>query len=193
MVKKVKGRHLLGLLILLVLLGLGFVFMRGLQTMEPEQILERVPENVDLALQKFSYTETQGGVRRWTVQAESAVYDRQNETTQIEDLQVIFFDPSGQSEQVILTARQGRIDVAARYLEVWDEVVVTTDDGGMLHTERLQYRDDEKLITTDADVRYESPGMLILGRGMNLDVIRRTVNLRDEVRAWLRHSLKKAG
>ena len=193
MIKKVKGRHILGLVILFMLAGLIAVTVRGLRSTDPVQVLEKLPENVDLALKDFSYTESQDGVRRWTVNAASAGYSRKDEMTRIEDLHVVFYDVSGRNEQVILTARQGRIDVQTRQLEVWDDVEVTTAEGETLFTDRLHYSDEGKLITTDAPVRYASEGMTVRGRGMRLDVVERTVHLNADVQAWLRHSLEKAG
>jgi LPS export ABC transporter protein LptC len=69
----------------------------------------------------------------------------------------------------LLTARRGIVHDATRDLEAYEHVVVISDSGTTLKTERLFWNNATRKIYTDAFVDIQSPKEHIMGHGMESD------------------------
>jgi LPS export ABC transporter protein LptC len=69
----------------------------------------------------------------------------------------------------LLTARRGIVHDATRDLEAYEHVVVVSDSGTTLRTERLFWNNATQKIYTDAFVDIQSPREHIMGHGMESD------------------------
>jgi len=97
-----------------------------------------------------------------------ASYTRQR-VTQLEDsIHVDFFSEAGVHTS-LLTARRGRVNDATQDFEAYEHVVVVSDSGTTLKTERLFWTNAERKIHTDAFVDITSPSERIMGQGMVSD------------------------
>jgi LPS export ABC transporter protein LptC len=93
-----------------------------------------------------------------------ASYTRQR-VTQLEDsIHVDFFSEAGVHTS-LLTARRGRVNDATQDFEAYEHVVVVSDSGTTLKTERLFWTNAERKIHTDAFVDITSPSERIMGPG----------------------------
>lgn len=175
-------RRLLAALILIAVLALGIVLWRYLQQQDPAQILEALPKQVDLALEKLHYTQNEEGRRSWTLDAEQAEYQRDSGQARLETVRLTLYT-AGRFGEVKLSADHGLLDRAARQVEVWGQVVVVTASGERLATERLHYDDRQHLLTTDDPVLLTSPRLELKGTGMQVDLVRGSLLLKQDV--WM--------
>jgi LPS export ABC transporter protein LptC len=97
-----------------------------------------------------------------------AVYTGQRFTDLNDSIHVDFFNEQEQHTST-LTARRGRVHDQTQDFEAYDSVVVTSDSGTVLRTDRLFWINAERKIRTDAFVDITSPTERIMGHGMESD------------------------
>jgi len=90
-------------------------------------------------------------------------------TTLLDDsVHVDFFDETGRHTST-LTARRGKVNDATQDFEARDSVVVISDSGSTMRTDRLYWTNADRTIHTDAFVDITSPTEHITGTGMVSD------------------------
>jgi len=97
-----------------------------------------------------------------------AAYGQQRITLLGDSVHVDFFNDDGVHTS-LLTARRGKVDDVTHDLEVYENVVVVSDGGTTLKTERLFWDNTTGKIHTDAFVDIQSPREHIMGHGMESD------------------------
>jgi len=97
-----------------------------------------------------------------------AVYGNQRFTLLSDSIHVDFFD-DGQRHTSSLTARRGKINDVTRDFEAYENVIVVSDNGNTLKTERLFWTNATRKIHTDAFVDIAGPRERIRGLGMESD------------------------
>ena len=97
-----------------------------------------------------------------------AVYDSPRRTLLSDSIHVDFFNDAGEHSST-LTARRGKVDDVTRNLEAYENVVVKSDSGTTLTSDRLFWNNAEQKIHTDAFVDIVSPTEHISGQGMVSD------------------------
>ncbi|NOQ51261.1 MAG: LPS export ABC transporter periplasmic protein LptC [Desulfuromonadaceae bacterium] len=175
-------RRLLAILILIAVLFLGTVIWRHLRQQRPEDLLNALPKQIDLALEQLHYTQTEEGRRRWTLDADKAEYQRQQGQVSLKTVQLTLFE-AGRLGQVRLQADQGLLDQEERQVEVWGNVIIKTERGEQLYTERLHYDDQQRRLYTDEPVRLLSERMELTGIGMQVDLEQEQLLIKKEV--WM--------
>ncbi len=175
-------RRLLAVLILVVILVLAIVIWRHTQQQSPLEILEALPEQVDLSLDKLHYTQNEDGKRSWTLDADKAEYQRDKSQALLDAVQLTLYEV-GQFGEVKLSAEHGLLEQEQGQIEVWGQVVVTTATGERLYTERLQYDGEQRRLKTREPVRMVSPQMELRGTGMQVDLNRGNLLLEKDV--WM--------
>ncbi|SHI78162.1 LPS export ABC transporter protein LptC [Malonomonas rubra DSM 5091] len=158
-------RRVLACLILLAVLVLAIVIWRHGRSLDPVEVLEALPEQVDLSLEKLHYTQNEEGRRSWTLDAERAEYQRDTGLAELGDLSLTLYE-SGRFGDVSMTAEHGTLQQEQRLVEAWGNVVVTTATGERLTTERLIYDGGKKLLTTDEPVTITNRRMELKGTGL---------------------------
>ena len=177
-------RNLLAAAILVFASILVVMTLRNFQGGGPEEILETLPRQADLSLQKIHYTETRDGVRHWTLVADSAAHSVGEGATRLENVRVTFYGAEGVGD-VVMTARRGEFNSDRGEVEAIGDVVIQSPQGYAIHTERLQYRQQERLIRTEEPVRLESRTMQVTGRGMRFNIDDRKLTLLSTVTALI--------
>ena len=97
-----------------------------------------------------------------------AAYAQQRITLLGDSVHVDFFNEDG-AHTSLLTARRGKVNDVTHDLEVYENVVVVSDSGTTLKTERLFWDNTTRKIHTDAFVDIQSPREHIMGHGMESD------------------------
>ncbi len=192
MVSRAYIRRFLMAALLVLVTAITVVVIRNFRGAGPEEFLQEIPGQVDLALKEVRYTETRGGRREWTLVADQASYQREGEVTRIANIQLTFHAEK-EGEDVRMTAREGEIRLGTHSVEVWGDVVVSTGKGSSLHTERARYRQSEGMVVADGPVRLISPGLEVTGKGMRLWVESRRMKLLSDVEARLQPQGLKDG
>lgn len=178
-------RTLLACVILLLAGVLVFSVVRNFRGSGPEEVIETLPKNVDLALRRISYTETRNGVKRWAMQADSAAFSAGAGMTQVENIQMTFFEDDGR-EAANLTARSGGVETETGRVTLDGAVVVKSSRGYTIHTEKMEYLKNEDLIRSDVPVRIESGWMTLTSRAMRMRVAGQHLSLLGDVRTEIK-------
>jgi LPS export ABC transporter protein LptC len=97
-----------------------------------------------------------------------AVFQEQRYTLLGDSIHVDFYNSLGVHTS-ILTARRGKVNDETRDLEAYDDVVVISDSGTTLKTDRLFWNNATQEVRTDSYVDITSPTERIRGHGMVSD------------------------
>lgn len=97
-----------------------------------------------------------------------SMYDSLRTTMLDSGVHVDFFDELGRHSSV-LTSRAGSVDENTNNLEAWGNVVVHSDSGTTVRTERMRWNNARQLILSDEFVRITSPKEQLQGRGFESD------------------------
>jgi LPS export ABC transporter protein LptC len=100
--------------------------------------------------------------------AHISAYDAERMTVLEESLRVDFYNDQAVHTS-LLTARRGKVNDQTHDLEAYEHVVVVSDSGTTLRTERLFWNNQTRKIHTDAFVDIQSPREHIMGHGMESD------------------------
>lgn len=137
----------------------------------------------DQTIENFTITETSAGLPSWIVNSKMAdIYNKKQRAT-LEEVSVQFMksDPltstaknktslqkmkDSQMVSAYLTAANGEVQLKSNDLSVWGNVVVKTENGTQLFTERLRYSTKNKHIYTDNAVKIIRNGSILIGEGL---------------------------
>jgi LPS export ABC transporter protein LptC len=181
MTKLLSARFLLAGFILLLVVLLVLAVVGNLRKAEVAVIEQFLRSDDDLAMKQLNYTETRGGVRKWSVQAESASHDLKNETAQLKQLRLTFYDPS--SSDLVITSATGALDLKKRQVVLRGDVVMKAATGETIFAQELIFVDSEKLVRTEHPVRFVADGYTISGTGMRFNITNRNMVLQHRVEA----------
>ncbi len=167
MKSKLTVRNIL-LFSIIVLLGtVCFVVWRNFKIVTPEQLIEILPDNVDIALDDIDYTETRGDRRVWRLQADSVAHEAQRQEAQLENVRMTFYE-QGQFGDIQLSARSGKWFSETGNIELIGNVVVRSDQGQALYCRQLFYDNKAELITSESSVRLVAKDMETTGQGLQI-------------------------
>ena len=175
-------RRFLALLILISIAILTTVIYRHLQQRSPEEILSLLPENIDLALEDLHYTQNEDGQRRWTLDADTAEYQRDSSVAKLETVRLLFYK-AGEFGDINLQSERGQLTQETRQVDVWGNVVLKTERGEQLFTERLHYDDQSRQLSTAEPIRFLSPQLELTGTGLQIDIDQGHMLVKEKV--WM--------
>ena len=175
-------RRLLAVLILVAVVALSIVIWRHLQQLSPLEVIEALPEQVDLSLEKLHYTQNEEGRRRWTLDAERAEYIREDGQAALKSVKLVLYE-AGRFGEITLVADQGALNQDDQSVEVWGNVEVITANSEKLYTERLHYSGKKKQLSSAEKVRAVTPRMELSGTGLLADLESGKLKLQKDV--WM--------
>jgi LPS export ABC transporter protein LptC len=182
-----KGRHraqrLIGIAILLLLAILGGMLLSDNfdDDLIPE-IIEKLPENVDIGLDRVHYSQNEDGVESWVLDADRAAYQRKEEELALTGVELTFFN-AGSFGDVTLTAAGGIMRQQRKLIDLQGDVRIVTTTGEQYQSETLQYDYARKLATTDSPVRMQGRQLELTGKGMTLDLAQGKLRVSGNVHA----------
>jgi LPS export ABC transporter protein LptC len=183
MMTLIRPRNLL-LLLALLLAGVlaTIVMLRYRPSVEVKELAKALPTGVDVALQDIDYTHTEGGVARWRLMAKQVEHRAAEKFTVVSEPRLTFFAVDG-TEQGTLNARTGKVDADFSVVEVQGEVEIVSQSGYTLQTDHLTYRQQDRMIHTDAPVRLTSAKLRLDGVGLDLNLDTQRLWISAKVRA----------
>ncbi|OQY19979.1 MAG: LPS export ABC transporter periplasmic protein LptC [Desulfobacteraceae bacterium 4572_35.1] len=152
---------------------------------QPEQVLQDVVMQADVTLHELNYTESENGLARWNLVADSAAHDVAEETTAIGNVRLKLFNQE-QFGDVELTANTGTINMTTRQVHAKGDVIITTQNGYRFTTDSVDFAGNSTengVITTDEEVHITSAGFSITGTGLVGDIAGGTFVLKKNVTA----------
>jgi LPS export ABC transporter protein LptC len=97
-----------------------------------------------------------------------AQYEQSHITHLDSNVHVDFFDDQGR-HSTVLTSRAGSVDETTNNLDAVGDVVVKSDSGVVVRTEKMRWDNARRLILSDEFVRITSPKEQLQGRGFESD------------------------
>ncbi|MCP4341455.1 MAG: LPS export ABC transporter periplasmic protein LptC [Desulfobulbaceae bacterium] len=172
-------------IILVTILITSYLAVWGLyysRVLEPEATVELIPDNVDLTLKNIKYTKTLAGEPLWTLVADSA-QSTEDGITRIKNIRMVFFDR--ENGDIELSADEGALIPEHKTVTVSSNVVVVSSPGNTLQTDYLRFEEATQLLQTDGMVKINRDHFIVSGKGMELNIIERTLVLLSDVQAQL--------
>lgn len=144
-------------------------------------IIKILPDEADVRIQDFVYTEVGKENIRWEVKAKTAQYQKKLNLALFDHVQIKLTTQEG--KVFLMTGDEGRMQTDTKDVEIKGHVVVTSDTGDKFSTDYLRYSDAQKKIYTDAAVMMESRQMRIQGVGLSIFMNKGELLLSSGVRA----------
>ena len=146
------------------------------------ELVEKLPENVDLGLDRVHYSQNENGIESWVLDADRAAYQRKDEELALTGVELTFFN-AGRFGDVKLNAAGGILRQKQKLIDLQGDVRILTDTGEQFQSETLQYDYAKRLATTDDPIIMWGHQLTLTGKGMDLDLGRGTLKIRENVHA----------
>ena len=153
-------------LMILVLAGAVLFALLRATGGKKETIVKILPDEADVRIADFFYTEVGKDNLRWEVKAKTAQYQKKRNLALFDQVQMKLITQKGRT--FVMTGDQGEMRTDSKDVEIRGHIVVTADTGEKFSTEVLRYSDARKQIYTDASVRMETSRMKIQGVGLSI-------------------------
>ncbi len=167
-------------------LALLFIANRWIRSHSPQEILEKIPEGVTMAVGRIRQTATRDGVAEWHLEAESGRYDPENRKAELTDLSVKYFLED--REEVQLEAIEGTLNTETNAMTVSGDVTVRYTDY-LLTADQLDYDHSARRLTTTSGVRIAGNGMDLTAQSMTVDLNTETATFKGGVKGTLNGEL----
>lgn len=162
----------------------SFVLWRNFKIATPKQLIEMLPDNIDIALDNVDYTETRGDRRFWRLQADSVAHESQLQESQLKNVHMTLYD-QGEFGDIQLTAQRGKWFSITGNVELNGDVVVKSGQGQALYCQQLYYDNKAELITSESLVRLVSKDMEIKGQGLQVSLQQQRMTILGQVHTRL--------
>lgn len=168
-------------LMILVLAGaILFVVLRTTAG-KKDNIVKILPDEADVRIADFFYTEVGQDNLRWEVKAKTAQYQKKKNLALFDQVQMKLITQKGKA--FWMTGDKGEMRTDSKDVEIRGHVVVTADTGEKFSTDVVRYSDARKEIYTDAPVRMETSRMKIQGKGLSILMDKGELSLASGVKA----------
>lgn len=179
---KRRKRTVLILAILAAVLSLSvFLAIRMIGKSPEKALLKILSDKVDLEVRNVRFSEVGDSGMNWEIIADTARYQKKENLAIFERMKVRLVMSGG--ETYVMTGDRGLFHTASRDMEIEGNVVIVSENGNRLLTDRLRYRNAEKRIESDRPVVMENRTVRISGVGMIFSLEQKKVSLLSQVRA----------
>jgi LPS export ABC transporter protein LptC len=177
---RLKKLSIFLLIVILIAIGTIVAIFIGYRRVSsaPEMLLSSIQDGADLSLGKIRQTSTREGRKEWSLEAGSADYIEADKKAVLKDIFITYYLED--NREVYLEADQGILHTATNDIEFSGNVVIRNDDY-RLKTERLNYRNNERLILTDLPVHISGADAEISANSMRYDLKNNQVALNGNV------------
>lgn len=170
---------------LFFLLSISFA-LDAAQKQPPEQAK---PEDAEQKMQDFSFCGFgPKGKKSWEVKGNSA-----DIFTDIVKLTAVIANVYGEEENINLVSDKGAYDKTSGKMHLEDNVVITTQTGGKLTTDSLDWDRDSKKVTTEDIVHIEKQTIKATAKGLEGQSDLKKVYLKDNVRVEIEEQQQLIG
>jgi LPS export ABC transporter protein LptC len=151
----------------------------------PKKGVRKLPLQVDVSLQKFRYTETSQGVKRWDLTADRAEYNKQKDMTSLTGVRLTV---AGAKEIGELHVAADRADYnnATRDVTMSGNVHGQSSKGLEFSAPRVTYLAAKSLLQSSERVQLKDAGLELDGIGMEFQTQSRRFKLLKDVNAVYR-------
>ena len=139
----------------------------------------------DQEIEGFALTQTRDGEKMWVLSADHALVFEDAGRVEMTKFRVDFFDDMG-GVRSTMTARNGFLMRRTSDMEAFGDVVVTSEDGTRLTTERLTWDERTGRIESDRFVRVVQGRDEFTGIGLEADPDLKNIRVHSEFKAYVR-------
>jgi LPS export ABC transporter protein LptC len=180
---KKNNKVFAAILVILAIMGAAvFAFVQVVGE-KKDHVLKILPDDADLRIQDFVYTEVGQDNLQWDLKAKSAQYQKKMNLALLDQVQVKLTAKEG--KVFILTGDKGSMDTDKKDIEIKGHVVIVSDTGDKFTTDYLRYSDGQKRIYTDAPVVMENKRMKVEGGKMVISMKAGELTLSSGVKATI--------
>jgi len=179
-----KGKFIAVTLIIAALAAVVIFAMLQIAGKKKENILKILPDEADVQISDFVYTEIGQDKIRWEVKAKTAQYQKKQNLALFDQVQIKLTTPEG--KLFIMTGDKAEMLTDKKDVEIKGHVVIISDTGEKFSTDYLHYRDAQKKIYTEAPVVMESARMKIEGVGLSILMNEGELTLFSRVKATIK-------
>ncbi|HOF04202.1 MAG TPA: LPS export ABC transporter periplasmic protein LptC [Syntrophales bacterium] len=169
-------------LILIAAAVLFYLWERGKE--EAQKVLKILPDHVDMQLRDVHYTDVSADGAKWDIRANTVTYGRRENLAVFDQVTVEMTMADGRTYR--LTGKEGFYWTATKDMEVRGNVVIISDQGDRITTDKLFYTEKNKTLHTDAPVILDNEKTRIHGQGMRLSMNDRRLELMSHVKAIIK-------
>jgi len=169
------------LLIIFVVITAAVLVIKNNIYDKPKNIIKILPDNVDLQIKDFIYTEVGEANSKWEVKADSAKYVKKENLALFDRVKIKLTTSEG--KVFIMTGDKGQMLTDKKDIQIKGNVIIVSDKGDRFSTDYLNFSDAEKKFYTDAPVTIENKKMKIKGKGLTLYINTGELNLSSLVKA----------
>jgi LPS export ABC transporter protein LptC len=150
-------------------------------------LLKIMSDRVDLQVRDVHYTEVGDSGMKWEIKADVARYQKKENLALFDKLAVRLVMKDGKTFE--MTGDHGLLNTESRDMEIEGNVSIVSENGDRFKTDRLRYRNSDKVIETDRPVAMENRSVQVSGVGMVVSLEGKTVAILSQVRAHLMEGL----
>jgi LPS export ABC transporter protein LptC len=155
--------------------------MIGIRREPGKALLNIMSDRVDLQVRNVHYTEVGESGMKWEITADTARYQKRENMAFFDKLTVRLVTKDGKT--FVMTGDRGRFNTESRDIEIEGNVGVVSENGDRFTTERLQYRNVDKVMETDRPVLMENKSVRVSGVGMIFSLDGQKLTILSQVRA----------
>jgi len=181
MMKTNRRRTLLIAILFLAVLSLTTIFVIGMRKDPGKALLKIMSDRVDLQVRDVHYTEVGDSGMKWEITADAARYQKKENLALFDKLEIKLFMKDGMT--FVMTGDHGRLNTESRDMEIEGNVGIVSENGDRFATDRLRYRNADKVIETDRPVVMENETVRVSGVGMVVTLEGKKVTILSQVRA----------
>ncbi|RMH32037.1 MAG: LPS export ABC transporter periplasmic protein LptC [Nitrospirae bacterium] len=174
-------------LVLVLLAFVGYQVNHHRQVQPAQSVSSGSEEPTDAWIQGFRYRQTQSGITRWEVMAERAQVFEQQHRAHLQNVSVRLF--GARNEEMLVKSDEGVIDTATKnfYLVNRDAPVsIAFADGFHVRSNRLQWVETARQLTTQDHVEIRGHGLTITGTGLIAELDAEQFTILRNVQAQIR-------
>ncbi|MRR17739.1 MAG: LPS export ABC transporter periplasmic protein LptC [Deltaproteobacteria bacterium] len=144
-------------------------------------IIKILPNEADVRIQDFVYTEVGQDMIRWEVKAKSAQYQKRQNLAVFDQVEIKLTTKDGKI--FMMKGDQGEMLTDKKDVEIKGHVQITSSEGDRFTTDYLRYSDAQKRIYTDAPVAMESKRIKMRGVGLSILMNKGELTVSSDVKA----------
>ena len=183
MTKSNKIRQLLALFVVVASLSItAAIVLKVYWGKGTEGLLRKLPQNIDVSLQKIHFTETGDEKKKWDLVADKAEYDKKRELTHLTGVRLVVTGSHATGE-ITLTAPVANYHNISKDVTLDGPVEAKSASGMEFATSNVTYNAARSLITTSSRVRFTDGKLTLEGVGMEFKPETKNIRILNNVTA----------
>ena len=178
-----RRRTLFIVVFLAIAVTVAGIVIIGMLKEQGKALLKVMSDRVDLQVRNVHYTEVGDSGMKWDIRADAARYQKKENLALFDNLTVKLVMKDGKT--FVMNGDHGRLNTESKDMEIEGNVGIVSENGDRFATDRLHYRNADKVIETDRPVAMENESVNITGVGMVVSLEGKNVAILSQVRARL--------